>query len=187
MARFVRRRSLSAAELRGLAHPLRVRLLEQLREGAGTATTLAQALGESSGATSYHLRALARAGLVVEDDRLSRGRERWWRKAEPMTVVYPSGDDAESVAALSRLRAVVLDRDDRALAEYVRDPPRGAWRDAGIVGNWTVHATPAEIAELTTRVLELVDELRRRPEERLADADAVVVTWRALPRPRADA
>ena len=35
------------------------------REGPATATTLAERLGESSGATSYHLRSLARAGFVT--------------------------------------------------------------------------------------------------------------------------
>jgi DNA-binding transcriptional ArsR family regulator len=46
--------------LRGLAHPLRVRLLGLLRsDGSSTATRLAERLGQSSGATSYHLRQLA--------------------------------------------------------------------------------------------------------------------------------
>ena len=56
-------RSLGAREVRALAHPLRLRMLESLQDGPATASMLARELGESSGATSYHLRALAAAGL----------------------------------------------------------------------------------------------------------------------------
>ncbi|AYF77775.1 ArsR family transcriptional regulator [Nocardia yunnanensis] len=67
------------AALRLLAHPLRRRIEEQLRAGPVNATSLAQALGESTGATSYHLRQLARHGFVEEAAELSTGKQRWWR------------------------------------------------------------------------------------------------------------
>ena len=67
-------------ELKALAHPLRVRMLEALTdEGPATASQLAQRFGESSGATSYHLRQLARHGFIEEDQERSGGRQRWWR------------------------------------------------------------------------------------------------------------
>ena len=54
--------------IRALSHPLRVRLLDLLRfDGPSTATLLARRVGESSGATSYHLRQLARHGFIEED------------------------------------------------------------------------------------------------------------------------
>ena len=56
---------LDSHKLRVLAHPLRSRLLATLRaEGPATATSLAATLGTNSGATSYHLRQLAEAGLA---------------------------------------------------------------------------------------------------------------------------
>src|SRR3954451_880596 len=70
--------------LKVLAHPLRSRLLTGLREhGPATATALAERLGTSTGATSYHLRKLASVGLVEETDD-GRGRERWWKAATEM-------------------------------------------------------------------------------------------------------
>ena len=42
-------------------------MLESLADAPATASMLARELGESSGATSYHLRALAAAGLIIED------------------------------------------------------------------------------------------------------------------------
>ena len=56
------------AALRALAHPLRGKLLAALRiDGPATASMLARRYGESSGATSYHLRQLARYGFVEDD------------------------------------------------------------------------------------------------------------------------
>ncbi|MEU0071386.1 helix-turn-helix domain-containing protein [Streptomyces sp. NPDC006332] len=73
-------RSLDARSLRGLAHPLRMQLLDALRFGGpATASQLAEKLGESSGATSYHLRQLATHGFVEDAPDRGKGRERWWK------------------------------------------------------------------------------------------------------------
>lgn len=69
-----------AEALRGLAHPLRARILDELSvQGAATATILAKRLGESSGSTSYHLRQLSRFGFVETDPAHTGRRDRWWR------------------------------------------------------------------------------------------------------------
>ena len=68
-----------------MVHPIRMRIIDALRdEGPSTATRLATILGESSGATSYHLRVLADAGVIEEDDTRGNGRERWWRRVQPL-------------------------------------------------------------------------------------------------------
>jgi DNA-binding transcriptional ArsR family regulator len=68
--------------LRALAHPLRLQLLELLKDdGPATASGLGRRVGENSGTTSWHLRQLADAGLVVEDTGRGNRRERWWRAA----------------------------------------------------------------------------------------------------------
>ncbi|MFE9705006.1 helix-turn-helix domain-containing protein [Streptomyces sp. NPDC005930] len=73
-------RNLDARSLRGLAHPLRMRLLDALRFGGpATASQLAEKLDESSGATSYHLRRLALYGFIEDDSERGKGRERWWK------------------------------------------------------------------------------------------------------------
>ena len=60
--------ALTAPLLRALAHPMRTQIMATLqRFGPSTATGLAERLGVNTGATSYHLRQLAAAGLVVED------------------------------------------------------------------------------------------------------------------------
>lgn len=81
---------LDGASLKAMAHPLRVQILRilELRRRASV-TSLAEELGETTGATSYHLRQLAQHGFVEQfepDDlpvgKRSAGRkQRWWRMA----------------------------------------------------------------------------------------------------------
>ncbi|WP_206681065.1 transcriptional regulator [Actinomadura sp. J1-007] len=66
-------------QVRLLAHPLRQRIAQILRNGPVSSTSLARELGESTGSTSYHLRRLAKYGFVEEVPELAKGRERWWR------------------------------------------------------------------------------------------------------------
>src|SRR5687768_17326223 len=74
-------RVLDSGALRALAHPLRVRIYDILSQyGPQTASTLAERLGESSGSTSYHLRALAKHDLIREATERGTGRERWWER-----------------------------------------------------------------------------------------------------------
>jgi len=94
---------LSAPALRALAHPLRIRILDELSAyGPLTATGLAERLGESSGVTSYHLRQLEKHGLVGEVIGRGTARERWWQRtpgpiSTPDARVLPPGS-AERLA-----------------------------------------------------------------------------------------
>jgi len=173
--------TMTVAQVRATAHPLRLRLLELLAEGPSTASRLAERLGESSGSTSYHLRALARAELVVEDDTLGDGRDRWWRRPERL-MLAPTGTPEERAAG-QRVRAVLLERDEKALAGFLRDEetlPEG-WRASAFIGNWTVHVTPEELDELSRRFLAMMDEYRRPPEERPEGTRPVRLSYRGLP------
>jgi DNA-binding transcriptional ArsR family regulator len=69
-----------ARRWKAMSHPLRREMLRHLGEhGTASSTTLAEALGESTGTTSYHLRVLADAGVIEEVPGQTNGRERWWR------------------------------------------------------------------------------------------------------------
>ena len=81
-------RVLDAGALRALAHPLRVEIYDILSQyGPQTASSLAARLGESSGSTSYHLRALAKHDLIREAEGRGSGRERWWERP-PGSVTF---------------------------------------------------------------------------------------------------
>lgn len=92
--------------VRVLAHPLRSRILGELRiHGPATATELAAALSTNTGATSYHLRALEEVGLVA-DTGDGAGRRRIWRASTDFHS-WTNSDfaaDADARAALGWLR-----------------------------------------------------------------------------------
>jgi DNA-binding transcriptional ArsR family regulator len=144
--------------VRALAHPLRLRLLDELRfEGPATATLLAQRVGESTGATSYHLRQLARHGYV-EDAEPRGGKERWWRYRERRVAVDPGGS--------RNLLAELLTREAHALDRYLAAPPQPAeWDEAAFFRSAALRLTPGELDALRRGIADLLAPLRR------ADAD----------------
>jgi DNA-binding transcriptional ArsR family regulator len=175
--------TMSLRQVRAMAHPLRLRMLEILAEGPSTASRLAERLGESSGATSYHLRALAKADLVVEDEERGNARDRWWRRPERL-MLAPTTGSPEEVAAGKRIRAVMLERDVKALDAFVAAeeqlPER--WAEVAFIGNWIVHMTDEELEDFSARFLELMDQYRRPPEERPEGTRPVHLSYRGLPR-----
>ena len=108
-------------------------MLDSLRDGPATASMLARDLGESSGATSYHLRALEAAELVIEDLSRRKGRERWWMRNPARSGLISSvpADDAEYGAALAQLESVILSRDEEALEPL---PRRARALQRGVAG-----------------------------------------------------
>jgi len=161
-----------------LAHPLRFRILELLREGPSTASRLARRLGESRGSMSYHLRYLARAGTVEDMPAEGTGRERWWRRPEPL-LLLPSGGDLEAQAIDQRMLAVFFARDDDVRRRFVTGEPAAAWRRAAFVGNWFVALAPQEADELAMRLLAVVEEYRSRTPP--AGAEQALISLSVLP------
>lgn len=155
---------LDAQNLRGLTHPMRMRMLSILREeGPATATQLARRLGESSAATSYHLRQLAAYGFIVDDERPARGRERWWRAAHRSTY-FELADEERSEARLlgeEYLRNVIhayAARMEASLAAWPATPPE--WREASNISNYVAWLTPDEALALTEQLQALGTRLR---------------------------
>ena len=181
-------RSLGAKEVRALAHPLRLRMLEALAHGPATASMLARDLGESSGATSYHLRALAAAGIIVEDLERRKGRERWWKRDPERVGLISSApaEDPEYDAAVAQLESTMIGRDDEALRRYLNQRGEGKhsdeWRETAFIGGWTVYATPAEVEELSELVVRWLRARAKPAAERDPEATQVYVTYRALPQ-----
>ncbi|PUB22207.1 ArsR family transcriptional regulator [Promicromonospora sp. AC04] len=86
---------LGPAALRALAHPLRIRILDLLpSRGPLTASKLGEIVGESSGSTSYHLRQLAKHGLVREVEGKGTARERWWERTPGGFSISNAGKDS---------------------------------------------------------------------------------------------
>lgn len=170
--------------MRALAHPTRLALLEHLHvEGPATATRCGDALGESPASCSYHLRALARWGLVEEAPG-GRGRERPWR-LRARSIDFSNTGSPEQQAAASLLQSEVLKRDERALHAFFERESEldDDWRDAATFSSGALDLTLEELRELTARVSALFDEYARPPSQRPPGARVVSTVFRALPRP----
>src|SRR5262245_39214937 len=120
-----------------IAHPIRYRIFELLREGPATAAQLSRRVGESRGLLSYHLRYLARAGAIVEDSGRGTRRERWWcRPTAPL--VLPTPPDPEGRAIDQRLLAVLVARDEDVRSRFVAAEVGDEWQEGAFLGNWYV-------------------------------------------------
>jgi DNA-binding transcriptional ArsR family regulator len=147
--------------LRALAHPVRLRMLGLLRaDGPSTATRLAERLGLNSGATSYHLRQLARHGFVVEDSDRGNSRDRWWRAAHRSTHTRDDTPDPatrDATDAFVQAAAVIwTEQLQRAMEE--RSMLTREWRRATTHSDWVLDLTPERAAELRDRLQSVIGE-----------------------------
>ena len=172
--------------LRALAHPVRLTLVSLLRrEGPLTATKAGERIGESATTCSFHLRQLARYGLVEEAGG-GRGRERPWRATATATSWPNVAETPEQAAASELLSSVVLgryhERAMRWLAERADDTL--AWQQAAHFGDEVLYVTAEELEELGRAIDELAEAFRARqmrPELRPEDAREVTLIRLAFP------
>ncbi len=156
--------------LRAYAHPLRMSLIGLLRrQGPMTATQAAAELGETVPNCSFHLRQLAKYGLV-ERAPGADARERPWRATAMTTSWSDDSADPEMRAAADQLNAVMLGTYLRRAEEYLarRGAEPVAWRTAAGFGDRVLHVTAPELTELNDQV----DALYARYDHRIDDPSA---------------
>lgn len=178
--------------LRALAHPVRLRLIEELALlGTATATQLAERIDESPANCSWHLRQLAKHGFVEEADG-GTGRQRPWRVVPQSTTFGRFGDDdAELARAEDAASQVLLGWQLQALTDWQRrqrtEPT--AWRDAGMLGQSFTWLTAGELAAFRDDYNELIERHviptveRLDPAKRPPGSRAVRIVGWAIPGP----
>lgn len=161
-------RILDAHSLRGLAHPLRMKMLGHLRsEGPATATQLGEIFGESSGTTSWHLRQLAEHGFIEEAPGLGNRRERWWMASQQSTHLEHAslelGDDPEAKAALDVFLDAVVAEQMHSAATFQRERLTWSpeWVHASNLSDWDLRLTADEALALGERLEQLIESYRR--------------------------
>jgi DNA-binding transcriptional ArsR family regulator len=174
--------------LRALAHPLRNRLLGLLRlHGPATASQLGRRVGESSGATSYHLRRLETYGFVEEVEGRGNARERWWRARHRMTSweatdVLAQEGGAEVENELRRLQLAGHARVLNAWQSQERelDP---AWSAAASLNDYALRLRPDQAQALQRQLNAVMRRwLADHPTDRPAPgADLVSVLIDVVP------
>ena len=162
------------AEVRALAHPLRLRIIRLLFDRSLTNRELARALGENPATVLHHVRTLLRTGFIEADTerRGPRGNlEKPYRSTGRSWLV--SIDDERAGATVSRAAL------DAFLAE-VRDAHVDADLDTSRLA---VNLTPDRRRELDERVRTLLEEYAHpdSPTEGEPYAIFVAVHRRAVP------
>lgn len=153
--------------LRAMAHPTRLELIGLLRRGGPlTATQAGERIGESASSCSFHLRQLAKYGLVEEAGG-GRGRERPWRATAISTEWPVFGESEETRAAGEMLSRVVIERYfESAIGWLDRQPsePR-EWAEAALFGDALVQMTAEELHQVGAKIRELFEPFLRRLED----------------------
>lgn len=150
------RRITSAEEMRALAHPVRLQLLELLAaEGAFTASEAGRRLGETPANISWHLRLLARHGFVRQGE--GPGRKRPWKL---VALGLTFGEDAEDRTLATTLGDLVYDREFDVLRTSLRQLPNESrqWQDASAVFESRLWLTPDEASEIAGLFQAFIDE-----------------------------
>lgn len=184
----VQGRPLDLESLKALAHPLRVKIFDVLSTyGAFTASGLAERLGESSGATSYHLRQLEKHGFVREIEGRGVGRERWWERT-PGGITLTSPDAKETLAGREASQLVMREwssNRERALSEFLEKgleqlPER--WIEAAVISLSNVFVTSDELGEFSERYMKMVSEFAdRHRNQRTPGSRPVQIQFHAFP------
>jgi DNA-binding transcriptional ArsR family regulator len=170
--------------IRALAHPARLAIIEALLPGDElTATEAASLTGLSPSATSYHLKALERWGIVEAGQARADGRDRPW-KARGRSIEV-SSDVPRTVLAETAMLEVFLDRNRALATEFLQNQASepAQWRDTMELGNGDYWLTAGELAEISAalrRVLEPYEH--RRPGSRPDGSRRVRVARLIVPR-----
>lgn len=172
--------------MRALAHPVRLAILDHLqRHGPATATGLSEHVDASPSVASWHLRHLARFGLVEEWDGGEDRRQRWWQAAASgFRFEVPAGD-AEGAVSARRLSRQMFARYADLPARWIeRDESRlePGWRRLAGLSNTRVVVTNDELRSIEEAVERvLAPYVLRKSEQPPAHARGVRLMRYVMP------
>ena len=181
--------------LRALASPIRQRILGHLMAtGAQTASQCSVVVGATPSNCSYHLRELARFGLVERVETTDAdGRDRPWRPAatgfrygpDEARDADPQPDPVVALANRQLLHAGIEENAALLHAAVERHddlPP--PWRSAESLATYGLRVTPDELTKLTAAVdAVLRPYIGLTRDDAPADAEPVHVIVDAVRRP----
>ncbi len=181
-------RDLDLVALRALAHPLRVEILDTLSTyGCFTASGLAERLGESSGATSYHLRQLEKHGFVREVEGRGTSRERWWERT-PGGLNIGSEDAVKTPAGRSAATMIFRQmrfNQERLLTDFVErghDELPEEWMANATISTFNTRLTPPQMKEFIAEVMKLADRyVVANKNQMVPNSRPIMVNFHAFP------
>ena len=179
----------SAKQMRALAHPLRMRVLGELRiNGPRTVGGLCDVFDEAPGTLSYHLGKLAEFNFVEEAPELSTDRrERWWRASHEFTNIPPldPASPADERLASVAIRHQIVDSYSLALHRAID-------HEASLPTEWTkpsgssdiaAYLTPEEFAKASDELQAVLQKWHDRSQRDRDGAEAVQLIIHAMRMP----
>ena len=143
--------------IRALAHPARQRIIDELYSGKVlTATECAELAELTPSATSYHLRALERWGIIERADTSTDGRERPWRAPATSLVISSQSTGAGRLASQAMMRSNI----DRVMEQFEEMPGDDPWDGLSSMSRSRLWLTKAEAEQLGKDLTALIDSYR---------------------------
>lgn len=147
----------TVADLRALAHPLRLRMMELFAESPKTTKQVAELLGQPPTRLYHHVAALERAGLLVlTQRRQNRGAVEKWYAGVAQQI--QAGVRRKGDAGRAARRAVAATVLEQARQELLAIPP-GA-KEVALLTRLVVVARPAKIPAMREWLFDAVRRLR---------------------------
>ncbi|UDY23157.1 winged helix-turn-helix domain-containing protein [Nocardioides sp. Kera G14] len=172
--------------LRAIAHPTRNRILAELgAAGTSRAADLAQALDIPANQASFHLRQLAKYGLVEEAPEEARDRrDRVWRLADESGISFRTKDvlsQPGGAAAVEVFRRSASARGHMLVeSAYADTEEKDVER---VITEEAVRLTVEEMMTMTRELADLVEAWRRRARETDAERSTYSVYQLIQPYP----
>jgi DNA-binding transcriptional ArsR family regulator len=145
-------RDATAAEMKALAHPLRLRILRLVLDEALTNQQLAERVGRDPGTVLFHVRALERAGFIAADEPRPGRRgttERPYRSTGKSWTLRMPPNVGHTTAVLQAVAEEVVEAGEDAVIASVR------------LG---VRLRDDDVAELRRRLAAIGDEFAARDD-----------------------
>lgn len=149
-----------ARSIRAIAHPARLKVIDELFQGqVRTSTELAELTGLSASAMSYHLRSLEKWGIVQRVLDGDDGRERPW-KAAGKSLSWTNDVGAE-VGPVSIIVKQLFDEMAGRMDAWQRVEPNAPaeWRDGSTLMRGFPWFTAEEAVRFTEGVQALLHEI----------------------------
>lgn len=153
------------AQVKILADPLRVRILEALCAEELTTKQVADRLDEKPTKLYHHVEAMERVGLIrLTRTRQNRGTLEKYYRAVARTFQADAGLFSESrtdgdETPLPEVLHQLLDRTGKELTKLAASPAAAELQDSGVLGFCEVHASQEQIDELRRRLTGMLEEL----------------------------
>lgn len=149
----------TVAEMRALAHPLRLRIMELFAEAPRTTKQVADLLGQPPTRLYHHVAALERAGLLrLKETRKNRGTVEKWYESISRTLGSPLRDPKRKTSAADT-KAVALTVLEQSRQEVVKAMGRPD-AEPPMLARLVMSAPPALMPEIRTRLFGFLKEIQ---------------------------